>query len=253
MKLKVYPKERFYLFLMFIVSAIIYAMLILSRIGIMYLLIATIFAFFAHGIFIGSIRGNSIRVSDKQFPEVYKIAKDLSQKIGFEEVPSIYIMQSGGMLNAFATKFLGRNFVIIYSDVLELAYKEGEPAVAFIIAHELAHIKRKHLTWRGLLYPAMLVPLLGPAYSRACEYTSDLIAAQLVPEGAIQGLTVLATGKRLYQKLNILEVINQSEEESGFWIWLSEKFSNHPNLIKRINRVYYETKVVIDSKGYQMQ
>ncbi len=162
-------------------------------------------------------------------------------------------MQSGGMLNAFATKFLGRNFVIIYSDVLELAYKEGEPAVAFIIAHELAHIKRKHLTWRGLLYPAMLVPLLGPAYSRACEYTSDLIAAQLVPEGAIQGLTVLATGKRLYQKLNILEVINQSEEESGFWIWLSEKFSNHPNLIKRINRVYYETKVVIDSKGYQMQ
>ncbi|WP_242844247.1 hypothetical protein [Caloranaerobacter azorensis] len=43
MKLKVYPKERFYLFLMFIVSAIIYAILILSRIGIMYLLIATIF------------------------------------------------------------------------------------------------------------------------------------------------------------------------------------------------------------------
>ncbi|WP_427339639.1 M48 family metallopeptidase [Caloranaerobacter sp. DY30410] len=253
MELKVYPKEKFYLFLMFIVSTIIYAVLIFSVVGIIYLLISSIFAFFAHGIFIGSVRGNSVRVSDNQFPEVYKMAKELSQKIGFKEVPSIYIMQSGGMLNAFATKFLGRDFVIIYSDVLELAYKEGESAVAFIIAHELAHIKRKHLTWRGLLYPAMLVPFLGSAYSRACEYTSDLIAAQLVPDGAIQGLTVLATGKRLYQKLNILEVINQSEEESGFWIWLSEKFSNHPNLIKRINRVYYETKVVIDSKGYQMQ
>lgn len=252
MELKVYPKEKFYLFLMFIISLIIYAVLILSVVGIIYLLIGAIFAFFAHGIFIGSVRGNSVRVSNNQFPEVYKMAKELSQKIGFKEVPSIYIMQSGGMLNAFATKFLGRNFVIIYSDVLELAYKEGEAAVAFIIAHELAHIKRKHLIWRSLFYPAMLVPFLGSAYSRACEYTSDLIATQLVPNGAIQGLTVLATGKRLYQKLNILEIINQSEEEKGFWIWLSEKLSSHPNLIKRINKIYYETKTVMNSREYQV-
>ena len=50
------------------------------------------------------------------------------------------MVQSGGLLNAFATRFSFRNLVVLYSDVMELAYEQGESAVDFIIAHELAHI-----------------------------------------------------------------------------------------------------------------
>ena len=102
-------------------------------------------------------------------------------------VPAIYVLQAGGLLNAFATRFLGRSFVVIYSDVLELAYMKGEAELAFVICHELAHIKRKHLAWRWFLYPSMLIPFLGAAYSRACEYTCDRFGAHYRPDGALGG------------------------------------------------------------------
>ena len=110
------------------------------------------------------------------------------------------MIQAGGLLNAFATRFFGRDFVVIYSDVLELAYSEGDAELAFVICHELAHIKRKHLTRRLLLYPSMLIPFLGAAYSRACEYTCDRFGAHYQPDGALGGLLVLAAGKMLYHK-----------------------------------------------------
>jgi len=116
----------------------------------------------------------------------------------------------------FATKFLGRSFVVIYSDVLELAYEKGEQELAFVVCHELAHIKRKHLTWRLFLYPAMLVPFLGSAYSRACEYTCDRFGAHFVPNGAERGLLVLAAGKQLYRTVNVQEFVQQVDGERGF-------------------------------------
>ncbi|MEW9123955.1 MAG: M48 family metallopeptidase, partial [Thermotaleaceae bacterium] len=109
-----------------------------------------------------------------------------------------------------------------------------EDAVAFVICHELAHIKRKHLSYRWLIFPSTIVPFLGAAYSRACEYTCDRIGAYYVPQGAIQGLLVLATGKKLYRNVNIYAIEQQVEEEGGFWVWLYELMSTHPNLLKRI-------------------
>ena len=47
----------------------------------------------------------------------------------------VYVVEAGGVMNAFATRFLGRNFVVIHSDVLALAMEQGEAAVGFIVAH----------------------------------------------------------------------------------------------------------------------
>ena len=162
------------------------------------------------------------------------MAQRLANHMGLNPVPTIYVLQAGGLINAFATRFLGRNFVVIYSDVLELAYAKGEAELAFVICHELAHIKRKHLSWRWLLYPAMLIPFLGTAYSRACEYTCDTFGGHYQPNGALGGLLVLAAGNRLYQNVNAQEFIMQVESERGFWIWFSEVLSSHPHLPKRV-------------------
>lgn len=147
------------------------------------------------------------------------------------------MVQAGGLLNAFAARFLGRNFVVLFSDVLELAYAQGESAVAFVLAHELAHIKRRHLTWRAVLYPAMLVPFLGTAYMRACEYTCDRLAAYAEPAGAISGLLVLAAGKTLYGQVNVRAFDRQVDDDGGFWVRFAEMLSTHPNLPKRLRAV----------------
>lgn len=232
----VYPKERLYFAISLVFSIILYLALIVSIIGLLYLLIGALVGLFLQGLLIGNLRGNGVRVSEEQFPEVYRIASDLAQKMKME-LPAIYIVQAGGMLNAFATKFLGRSFVVIYSDIFELAYEEGERELEFILAHELAHLQRKHLTYRWLLYPSMVVPFLAVAYSRACEYTCDRFGAYYQPEGSAKGLLILAAGKRLYQRMNLEKFSRQAVEEKSFWISFSELLATHPILPKRVNEV----------------
>ncbi|MBS3974557.1 MAG: M48 family metallopeptidase [Actinobacteria bacterium] len=244
MQFLVHPKEKLYFAVSLVISLLVYLALVISLVGIVYIILGIIVAFIVHGLFIGAIRGNGIRVSDKQLPEVYRLAQQIAEQMELKPVPAIYVLQSGGFLNAFATMFLGRNFVVIYAEVLELAWEKGESAVAFVISHEFAHIKRRHLNWRWLLYPAMLIPFLGSAYSRACEYTCDRIAAHYQPAGAAAGLLVFAAGKKLYRFVDPEEFSNQAETERGFWVWLAEVLSTHPNLPKRL-RAFKETEAVM--------
>ena len=230
----VHSKEKVYFGISLVVSILVYSLLIFSVVGILYLLLGLVLGLVFHGLFIGNLKGNGILVSEWQFPEVHKIASQLATEMELKELPPIYVLQAGGMLNAFATKFLGSSFVVIYSDVLELAYEEGGDELAFVICHELAHLKRRHPTWRLILYPSMMVPFLGAAYSRACEYTCDSFGAYYVPKGAESGLLVLAAGKKLYRSVNVDSYLRQVRSADGFWVWFSEVVSSHPNLTKRI-------------------
>ena len=248
MKSLVCKKERSYFVVSLIVSILVYLIAVVSIVGLLYIFIGVIFAFFVNGLLIGSFKGNGIKITEKQFPEVYQIVQKFSKQMKLKRIPDVYVIESGGLLNAFTLKFLGRNFVVIYSDVLELAYEKGEDAISFIVAHELAHVARKHHTWQCFLYPSMIVPFLGQAYSRACEYTCDQIAAYYQTEDAISGLLILAAGKKLYRNVNIQELIDQAEDGYGFWTWVNEIFSTHPLLAKRIKNVQIqEEKNIINS------
>ena len=81
-------------------------------------------------------------------------------------------MQGGGVLNAFATRFLGRNYVVLLSDIVD-AMEEHPDGVSFYFGHELGHIRRHHLTGNLLRAPVLWLPLIGAAYSRAKESTCD--------------------------------------------------------------------------------
>ncbi len=235
-------RERVYYAAMVVVSLLAYGGLIFAGLSnpevgtsiIAYALMFALLGLFAHGLALGRVRGNAVRVSAKQFPLLHRMAADYSRRLGLKDVPSVYVMESGGMLNAFATRFLGRDFVIVYSDVLELALAQGETAVGFIMGHELAHIWRGHLKHRWLTLPGRFVPYLGAAYSRACEYSCDRIGAFCQPEGAISGLLALAAGKQLHAHVDVKEYAAQAETERDFWTKRVELMSTHPLLPKRV-------------------
>jgi len=239
----VHPKERTYFAIAILVSALVYLALVYLALVIpiavfvvylVYIAIGALIVLVTHGLLIGELRGNGVRVSERQFPEVHRLVERLSREMDLPAVPDVYVLQTGGVLNAFATRFLGRNFVVIYSDVLELAYQNGEPALGFVVAHELAHVKREHLFKRWLLFPAMFVPFLGTAYSRACEYTCDCFGAHYRPDGAYDGLRVLAAGKQLYAAVDVAELQAQAQRDRGFWVWFAEILSTHPHLSRRV-------------------
>lgn len=246
MEFKVHSKEKMYLAIMIPASLLMYGALIaLLFLGyhavIMYA--AWVGAFMIFGLLgqiylIGHVRGNAIKVSPKQFPEVFEVLKNQSEKLGLRNIPDMWLLQGNGILNAFATRFSGRNFVVLYSDVLAAAYQEGKPAVEFIVGHELGHIKRNHVGFLKhlLLMPARMIPFLGSAYSRSCEYTCDAIGYGLCPEGAEKGMLVLAAGRELYKKVNVNEMLITAHNERGFASWFAEIWSFHPHIVKRIQQ-----------------
>jgi Zn-dependent protease with chaperone function len=232
-------RETIYFILSIIFSVFIYIFVAVSIIGIGIAVSILAIILYANLIMLGSIRGNGIRIQQNQFPDVYERVVTLSNTMGLKRVPDVFIVQSEGALNAFATRFLGRDMVVIYSEVFELARQGGAAELDFIIAHELSHIKRRHVWKNILLVPANFIPFLSEAYSRSCEYTCDREAAYYTQNGiaAKRALTILGSGKDLYLEVNEQAYLEQIKSESNVAVWLSEVLSSHPRLPKRIQAI----------------
>ncbi|MGO4545742.1 M48 family metallopeptidase [Paenibacillus sp. 2TAB23] len=233
----IHQKEERYYVLALIFSIIVYLGLFFSIIFMLLIPILIVIPLAAQAIMMANIRMNGVRITPRQFPEVFALAEEQCAKMGFTVVPDLYVMESSGILNAFASRFFGRNMVVLYADLFELIQSGGERELAFVLTHELAHIKRNHIMKQIFIIPAMWLPFLGEAYSRACEYTCDRMAAYYIndAEAAMNGLTILAIGKTLYRRVDREEYLLQSSYENGFFVWLAERLSTHPPLPKRIH------------------
>lgn len=230
----VHSKEKSLKPLVFVWSGLVWLFVACTLVGLLYGLLALPFLLMGQAFFLGHLRGGGVRVDADQLPELHARVVRASQKLGLERVPEVYVLQAGGALNAFATKLFSRSYVVLFSDVLDACSTDEE--VEFVVSHELAHHAAGHLKWRLFTLPAMLVPLLGPAYSRACEYTCD--RAALFAVGALEpsqrALGVLAAGGKAAQRLNLPMFAQQQANAGEFWPAVAELSSSHPFLSKRV-------------------
>ena len=182
---------------------------------------------------VGHLKGNGVQVTEKQFPQATAMIAEVASLYGMKRIPKVFVLQSGGALNAYATRFAGSNFVALYSDVFSVI--EHDPQVLkFILSHEMAHVKRSHIQKRFWTFLSFWVPFLGPAYSRACEYTCDSFAAEAAPQGAPGGLMLLAAGKDLYRKVSVEDYLEAFKENNTDVVKFTQLLSSHPHLPKRI-------------------
>lgn len=221
-----------------LVSIAIWLLLALTIIGLIYALMIGLFLFFAHVAFIAHVRGSGVRIGPEQFPELWDRIVTLSSAAGMAEPPAAYIMQAGGELNAFATKFLGGKVMVLYSELLE-ACGDDEPARDMVIGHELGHLAMRHLDWFLLTTPGRFIPFLGSAYSRACEFSCDRYGAHLCgdPEGAMRGLAILAAGPRHARRVNLQAFVAQRRDLDTGWMTLGSWLSGYPPLSARIEQL----------------
>jgi Zn-dependent protease with chaperone function/competence protein ComGC len=230
------PKEGTYFVYVLILSLLFWALIAISIIGIVYAVFIGFFVWLGNGLLIAYLRSEAVRVSERQLPELHATFGSVCQQLGVARPPALYVLQAGGLLNAFATRFAGREFVVVYSDFLE-ALGPSSSEIKFILGHELGHIKSRHILKQLFLAPGLFFPLAGPAYRRAWESSCDrygAFAAQDV-NGSVRAMMVLGGGRQHGPVLSADVFANQMVEERGFFVSLHELTSTYPTLSRRVS------------------
>jgi Zn-dependent protease with chaperone function len=236
----VYPRERTLGAITLVLGLIGWLALIVGTFGtaLIGLALGFLVYLFVHSTLIAHIKGNGVQLTETQYPKLYAQFADCCDKLSIAQRPQAFMLNGSGVLNAFATKFLGTEYVVLLTEVVD-AMETQEDGVRFYFGHELGHLKRKHITASMLRWPALWFPLLGAAYSRARESTCDRHgrACCTSADGAARALAALATGGKQMPSLNLNGYVSQTNDSSGFWMSFHELTAGYPWLTKRVARV----------------
>ena len=219
-----------------VISGLFWLLLIVATFGLalIYILFGYLFFLFTHSAFIAWLKGTGVRITAEQYPDLHQRLVKHCETLGVAEVPEAYLLRTD-FFNAMATRFLGRHFVVLFSDVVD-ALENRPGAVDFYIGHELGHIHRKHLVWSSFLFPAMFMPLLGSALRRAEEYTCDRygVACCDSEDDVKAALSAIAAGNSRWSTINLDAYMSQVAETNGFWMSFHELTGDYPWLTKRM-------------------
>ncbi len=171
---------------------------------------------------------SSVRVSERQFPRVHDLYRDVLQTLDAPEDYPLFVSQTP-IVNAGAYG-MDDPFIILNSGTVKLLDDEQ---LSYVMGHEVGHIMSDHVLYRtmtvlliqlasmgfpivGLAARAVLVALLE--WSRKSELSSDragLLAIQ-TPQG-VMGTMLKMAGGGDSEEMNLDEFIVQAEEyrESG--------------------------------------
>jgi Zn-dependent protease with chaperone function len=185
------------------------------------------------------IRGSVVRLSRRQFPDIHALKEDFAQRLGLQREPEIFLMSGNGALNAFAASTFGYDFVVIHSELFSNTYEKNKEALAFIIGHELGHLRLGHTRLWYQLSTAYVdrVPLLGGVLSQAREFSCDRHGAYLAPQGE-QGLVLLAAGRYVYKEVDVEELLEQARGFRGLWPIVAQLPQQHPFTVRRLKVLY---------------
>ncbi|MBN4053562.1 M48 family metalloprotease [Haliea sp. AH-315-K21] len=232
----IYKNEKPLFRISLLISVIFWILLIVGTFGmaLIYLLLLFVFYLFVQSAFISHLKGNGVKVTQEQYPDLYNNLTSCCQKLDIQDIPDIYLLRTD-FFNALATRFLGKNFIVLFTDVID-ALENQPDAVTFYIGHELGHIHRKHLTWGIVLAPSSILPLLGAAYRRAMEYTCDRYGTYCCnnEKDVEAAIATMVAGDTRWNSLNVEKYIEQSKQTSGFWMSYHELTNDYPWLSKRL-------------------
>ena len=184
-------------------------------------------------------RGSAVRLSRRQFPDIHAVKEDFARRLDLGRDPEIYLTSGNGTLNAFAASTFGHDFVVIHSELFSNTYERNRNALAFIVGHELGHLRLGHTRLWYQLSTAYVdrVPLLGGFLSRAREFSCDRHGAFLVPRGQ-EGLLLLAAGRYVYKEVDVDELLEQARGFRGFWPVVAQLPQSHPFTVRRLKALH---------------
>lgn len=233
-----YPGERSAYFFLILISILV---IIISCVTIFLLpiLLAILFLNFLSKLWaLASIKANGIRVSEKQYSQIYNLAQKYSNELKLKRIPEIYIVQNSFM-NAFAVMIIRSRFVVLFSEIVDAALENNNfNEVGAILVHELGHHAAGHTKYLDIFNICCFwLPTLLLYWSRRGELTCDRIALKCIEDkhAVFQALIKLAVGRKLASSTDLQELLKQQRDvHKELFVNLSEFFSTHPHLTTRI-------------------
>lgn len=187
-----------------------------------------------------SALGTLVRVSARQFPELYELASIATERLSSSPV-AVYVKRSSEM-NIYTLGLWQRPIIVLTSSLVDQMEPDN---LQFFIGREIGHIQAGHTWLRTLLKPLGAdVPVIGKLLNsivfgdwiNRAEFTADragFIACQSLTS-AVSTMLKFGVGVRLFEKLDIREFLEQINEVRNVSGHLTEIVAEMPYLTQRI-------------------
>jgi Zn-dependent protease with chaperone function len=177
---------------------------------------------------------------------VHRLIFNVTRTAGFRldvQPPPVFIL-SQDEPNAFTSGFWGKHWIVLHSKLVSMLTPEE---LAFVIGHELGHIRREHVTWliltsgRSAVGIAILRPVIGlifNSWSLKAEYAADragLLACRSFDAAALALIKITYWDGPVDHEA----ILNTALESTpaDFLDRLSELQGDHPYLTNRLKRL----------------
>jgi hypothetical protein len=184
--------------------------------------------------------GNSILVSELNYPRIFAIGEELKRMIGYKKPVSIFVYEQGNF-NAYLYKFIFfRRAVFLNSELLENGVTDDE--VRWLIGRFIGYLRaRQRAGFWGwtiraaqclLIFNVFLLP-----YERALVYTGDRIALGVINgdiSSAISVMQKLLVGRELGYSVNPGGIVDQQRLVKGsIFAFLARISTGFPHMTSR--------------------
>lgn len=205
------------------------------------LLILTYVALFLRRLGLAAyLRGHAVEIGPKQFADLHTRLKAVTKRLEIGTEPLAFVFHHpslGG--DSFSVRYGGQEFLALHARLLEVS-ADHHGVLDFFLGSEIGRQRDRHTRWAPFLFPATLLPMLGPACARAQRYFRDrygLVACK-TKQDAVLALALLALGGRTSKSFSAEEFMAQGAQRRRFWISLRELVSAEPWLNKRLARLH---------------
>lgn len=186
-------------------------------------------------------RGDGVRVTEQQFPELYAQLLDACRKLDIDRIPEIYISRKvEGRAAEAHTRWDGRSLVVLNADLVGETWVETLDALTFAVAGALGAIRLGHTRWwvELLTVYARRIPGLRTPILVKWTHSRDRCAAFVVPDG-VRGLIIEAVGKDAISSVDVPAFVDQTKQRTHrFWESLATMRRKAPSLVARAHVLY---------------
>jgi hypothetical protein len=181
------------------------------------------------------IRGNSIRVSPRQFPLLYEILKRHCETLGISRMPELYISDVAIKEPSHAYSSWKRDYIVLGSTFLQPNLEAMRDVFGFLLGRELGRLRLGHANWLKdlLLVYVDKIPYVKNSLLRVFTYSEDRYGAWLAPD-SLPGVVAIASGRRMAHEVDIEDYLRQVQEDRSPWGRLSVILSATPQVSYRI-------------------